>query len=80
MKVIFSLFISLGVFLSSCSSPGKPTRGVSSAEQGGLDLWSESRAIIDLVSTREINANTCEKELNTFITISAKFRFRSFKS
>jgi hypothetical protein len=68
MKVIFSLFISLGVFLSSCSSPGKPTRGVSSAEQGGLDLWSESRAIIDLVSTREINANTCEKELNTFIS------------
>ncbi len=68
MKRSFLIIVSLLIFNSSCSTPGKPLRGVSSAEQGGLDLLSEARSIVDLVSTREISRDTCDRGFDTLIS------------
>jgi hypothetical protein len=72
MKRSLSLLFCLLMFISSCSSlsplESKAMRGVSSAEQGGLDLLAESKSIIDLVATREINSETCEHELSSLIS------------
>lgn len=68
MKRSFILIVSLLIFNSSCSTPGKPIRGISSAEQGGLDLLTEARSIVDLVSTREIARDTCDREFETLIS------------
>lgn len=63
-----TLFYCLILIFSACTSVKKPHRGVSSAEQGNLDLLSESRSLIDAVSTRELNAESCERELNNYIS------------
>jgi hypothetical protein len=69
MKRSLSLILCVLLFNLSCSSSlVKPTRGVSSSEQGGLDLLAESKSIIDLVATRVINGETCERELSNLIS------------
>lgn len=72
MKRSLSILFCLLIFNSSCSSlspaVSKAMRGVSSAEQGGLDLLAESKSIIDLVATREINGETCDHELSSLIS------------
>jgi hypothetical protein len=68
MKRSLTLLFCLLIFNSSCSSLPKPIRGVSSTEQGNLDLLAESKSIIDLVATREINSETCERELGSLIS------------
>ena len=67
MKAILLFLLCQLIFISSCSSL-HPTRGVSSAEQGSLDLLAESRSIIDIVATRDLNADTCERELGLLIS------------
>ncbi len=68
MKPTLLSIVCLLVLTLSCSTPGRPHRGVSSAEQGGLDLLLESKSIVDAVSTRAINGETCERELSTLIS------------
>ncbi|MGZ3809525.1 MAG: hypothetical protein ACXVCE_15685, partial [Bacteriovorax sp.] len=67
MKRTLSFIICLLIFTSSCST-GRPLRGISSSEQGGLDLLAESKSILDLVSTKEMNGETCERGLGTLIS------------
>ncbi|MDO9180763.1 MAG: hypothetical protein Q7U04_00075 [Bacteriovorax sp.] len=63
-----SLLFCLLLINSSCSSfSSRPTRGVSSSVQSGLDLLAESKSIIELVATREINGESCERELGNLI-------------
>jgi len=67
MKKLFLLPLCLLVISSSCTNV-KPKRGISQAEQGNLDLLSEARSIVDMVSTRELNADTCERELSSLMS------------
>lgn len=68
MKKTLLLFLSsLILLVSSCTAP-KPKRGLSGSEQGNLDLLLEARSIIDMVSTREINAQSCDRELSNLIS------------
>ena len=63
MKKLFLLPLCLLLLFTSCTNV-KPKRGISQAEQGNLDLLSEARTIVDMISTRELNAETCERELS----------------
>ncbi len=60
--------IGLIFLLASSSAFARTQRKPTSIDQGGLDLLSESKLIIDLVSTRELSGDTCEKELGTLIS------------
>lgn len=68
MNRIRSILFCLLLLATSCSTTSsRPNRALASAEQGGLDLMIESQLIIDLVSTREINGETCEREFDRLI-------------
>ena len=54
------------MFISSCSSVPKSNRGISSVKSK-FDLLAETKSIIDLVATREINSESCERELSHLI-------------
>lgn len=57
------------LLISSCATYApKAVRGISSSEQGGLDLLAESRSISEMVVAKNINADTCDRDLNTFIS------------
>lgn len=72
MKRKLSLFLCLVIFNFSCSSlptsRSKTARSVSSSEQLNFDFLAESKLIIDLVATRELNGETCERELSRLIS------------
>lgn len=67
MKKTLSLLLCLLLITAGCTSP-KPKRGLSGIEQGNLDLISEARSIVDMVATRELNAETCDRELDNLIS------------
>lgn len=60
-------FLILCIFIATSCSTNKQIRKISSSEQGGLNLALESQSIIDMVATREINGDTCERELDSLI-------------
>ncbi len=67
MKKLFLLPLCLLIVSAGCTNV-KPKRGISQAEQGNLDLLAEARSIVDMVSTRELNAETCERELSNLVS------------
>jgi hypothetical protein len=69
MKLALSVIILLLIcYLSYSTKSVKPVRKIASIEQGSFDFVAESQSIIDLVSTREINPDTCEKELDRLVS------------
>ena len=63
MKFLISFLI---VLLSSCSS-SKLGRNISSMDKKYFDLSAESQIIIDLIATRKINGENCQRELDNLI-------------
>lgn len=67
MKIKILLVITL-IACSSCASGlKKPQRGISSTLRTGLDLAFETNMIIDMIAAKEINGDTCDRELKNLI-------------
>ena len=79
MRVLFLVILS-SLFLNySCSSTSlKPKRATASLAPGQIDLLSENKLIIDSVSTREINADSCKTQLDNLINDYKKLTPESY--
>ena len=76
------LFFCIMLLIFSCSSTspvGKPLRAVANVTNGSFDFLAESKAIIDSVATREMNGETCERDLNELINDYKLFTPENFE-
>ncbi len=65
IKIVISTLL---IILYSCSFFSKSKRSVSSINPSEFDLLTESIQVIDLVATRELNGDSCDRLLDSLIS------------